>query len=227
MSTDINRPQRVANFAGADLKQIQPHKTIRGCFCPYYVRQVANTGKATKDTSLSTLQRSTLQWMAWRESEDTGGGQRREGTEAAARLESSLNGGMLGHLSSEEASACVLALIQQEAANAPGGKNDRWASHNVTQFVESLWMRLLQNAWRCRWSCYACEVDRKLKCLVRQREVKDGHGRWRLYVPSLASFSNSYVCDLLGGVARFQVVVDVTPCFVFQLLRCSGDDDDT
>lgn len=90
-------------------------------------RQVANRAKPPKDPDLSILQRSTLQWMAWRESGDAGEGQREEGTEAASRLESRLSGGMLGHLSFEEGSACVLALIQQEAANAPGGKRDRWA----------------------------------------------------------------------------------------------------
>lgn len=90
-------------------------------------RQVANRAKAPKDPELSILQQSTLQWMAWRESGDAGEGPRGDGTEAAARLESSLSGGMLGHLSSEEGSACVLALIQQEAASAPGGKRDRWA----------------------------------------------------------------------------------------------------
>lgn len=88
---------------------------------------MANRAKAPKDPGLSILQRSALQWMAWRETGDAGEGQRGEGTETAARLESSLSGGMLGHLSSEEASACVVALIQQEAANAPGGKGDRWA----------------------------------------------------------------------------------------------------
>ncbi|CAM9914668.1 unnamed protein product, partial [Laminaria digitata] len=97
-------------------------ENLAGFYAPL---PVANRALAQKEPDLSTLQRSTLQWMAWRESGDAGGGQGGEGMEAAARLERKLSGGMLGHLSSEEASACVLALVQEEAANIPPGNDDR------------------------------------------------------------------------------------------------------
>ena len=122
---------------------------------------MANRAKAPRDASLSTIQQSTLEWMAWRESANSGGGQREEGTGAAGSLESALNGGMLGHLSSEEASACVVALIQQEAANTPAGKSNRWAFtqrgtvYIIARTTDSLhypcialWMYLSQNVWR-------------------------------------------------------------------------------
>lgn len=121
---------------------------------------MANRALAQKEPGLSTLQRSTLQWMAWRESGDAGGGQGGEGMEAAARLERKLSGGMLGHLSSEEASACVLALVQEEAANIPPGNGDRWA------FTQRYTIQTLSGdapivkRVECRPCCYVCEVAR-------------------------------------------------------------------
>lgn len=86
--------------------------------------QVANTSRAPTGASLSTVQSSTLQWMAWRENGGADEGERR-GRSGATKLEETVRGGVLGHLSSEEASTCVLALIQQETLNAAEGRVDR------------------------------------------------------------------------------------------------------
>ncbi|CAM9397937.1 unnamed protein product [Ectocarpus sp. 4 AP-2014] len=82
------------------------------------LQQVANlANKAWEGLTLSTLQESTLQWMLWRERGEKGG-------RSAAAAEASVSddddnddaidikGGLLGHLSSEEASACLHALVR-------------------------------------------------------------------------------------------------------------------
>ncbi|CAM9419889.1 unnamed protein product, partial [Hapterophycus canaliculatus] len=99
--------------------------------------QVATTAtiQAEGGSSLTTLQRSTLRWMVWRErGEDDEG--RVEGpgrgsaslaaatasfsSEASSNSEggadTDVKGGVLGHLSSEEASTCVYALVKGGAA---------------------------------------------------------------------------------------------------------------
>lgn len=53
--------------------------------------------------------------MVWREIEGRGGGEPREGSARGSELKNMVRGGVLGHLTSEEASACVLALIREEA----------------------------------------------------------------------------------------------------------------
>lgn len=103
--------------------------------------QVANiVKKGPKGLSLSTLQRSTLQWMIWRESSNEAEGARGEGRSdrpaAAAAASSDSNnaagvnvkGGVLGHLRPEEASMCVHALVHGGVASdggAAGGRADR------------------------------------------------------------------------------------------------------
>lgn len=91
--------------------------------------QVVNKAKAPDDASLSALQRSTLQWMAWRENgcAEEGEGEQGGGAAATAAATSinTLRGGILGHLSSEEASACVLSLVRDQSLSPPGGKADR------------------------------------------------------------------------------------------------------
>lgn len=89
-------------------------------------KQVANITGTSKDNSLTTVQWSTLQWMAWRESGEAGGSEREEGSPEVSRLANVVRGGMLGHLSSPDASTCVLALIQKETANAAEGRVERW-----------------------------------------------------------------------------------------------------
>lgn len=98
--------------------------------------------KERQDSSLSTLQRSTLQWMLWREGSEDGQGAGREGegrsAAAAAAVSFSsddssetlgvdIKGGVLGHLSSEEAWGCVHALLLEKSAcdGAAGEKADR------------------------------------------------------------------------------------------------------
>lgn len=103
--------------------------------------QVANIAKKEpKGLSLSNLQRSTLQWMFWREGSEEAEGARgaeRSGRSAAAATASSdsdnvagvnVKGGVLGHLRPEEASMCVHALVHGGVASdlgAAGGKSDR------------------------------------------------------------------------------------------------------
>lgn len=105
--------------------------------------QVANiVKKEPRDSSLSTLERSTLQWMLWREGSEEGVGEGGGGvgasgrsTAAAAASPSSDNaagvnvkGGVLGHLRPEEASTCVHALVHGGVASddgAAGGRADR------------------------------------------------------------------------------------------------------
>lgn len=105
------------------------------------LEQVSNIGqKEPQGLNLSTLQRSTLQWMLWREgSEDEEEGGRSVAAAAATAAtvsfssddtaEVDMKGGVLGHLSSEEASRCVYALLHENAAlggdGAAGGKADR------------------------------------------------------------------------------------------------------
>lgn len=80
--------------------------------------------KEPQDLDLSTLQRSTLQWMLWREGSDEGGEGGASVAAAAsfssddtAVAEVNVKGGVLGHLSSEEASECVHALLHGNAAS--------------------------------------------------------------------------------------------------------------
>ncbi|CAM9360906.1 unnamed protein product [Ectocarpus sp. 6 AP-2014] len=80
------------------------------------LQQVANlANKVREGSTLSTLQ-STLQWMLWRERGEKGG-------RSAAAAEASVSdddgddaidikGGLLGHLPSEAASACLHALVR-------------------------------------------------------------------------------------------------------------------
>ncbi len=89
--------------------------------------------------SLSTLQRSTLQWMLWREGGEEGGQGGRTGrtaaatsfsdddTAAAAAAAVDVKGGVLGHLSAEDASTCVHALVHGQTASedSTGKKADR------------------------------------------------------------------------------------------------------
>lgn len=96
---------------------------------------MANIAKKEPQAShLSTLERSTLQWMLWREgSEEGGGGGTGRSVAVAASFSSddtvqvNVKGGVLGHLSSEEASKCVHALLHGKAAldGAAGEKDDR------------------------------------------------------------------------------------------------------
>ncbi|CAM9968784.1 unnamed protein product [Ectocarpus sp. 12 AP-2014] len=81
------------------------------------LQQVANlANKAREGLTLSTLQESTLQWMLWRERGEKGG---RSAAAAEASVSddddddaTDIKGGLLGHLSSEEASACLHALVR-------------------------------------------------------------------------------------------------------------------
>ncbi|CAM9573746.1 unnamed protein product [Ectocarpus sp. 12 AP-2014] len=81
------------------------------------LQQVANlANKAREGLTLSTLQESTLQWMLWRERGEKGG---RSATAAGASVSDDddddaidIKGGLLGHLPSEEASACLHALVR-------------------------------------------------------------------------------------------------------------------
>lgn len=104
------------------------------CFSP---TQVANTAATTAHEawSLSTLQRSTLQWMLWRERSDEekegrGGAPGGGSASLAAAIDSFVSdnssnsgagtrvrGGVLGHLSAEEASSCVHALVKGGVAS--------------------------------------------------------------------------------------------------------------
>ncbi|CAM9473398.1 unnamed protein product, partial [Scytosiphon promiscuus] len=108
---------------------------LGGYYPPLQVASTATT-TAPEGVSLSTLQRSTLQWMAWRErseeqEEERGGGALGEGSENLAAATASFSsgdssnagadtdvkGGVLGHLSSEEASVCVHALLKGGVAS--------------------------------------------------------------------------------------------------------------
>ncbi|CAM9709888.1 unnamed protein product, partial [Ectocarpus fasciculatus] len=98
------------------------------------LQQVANlASKAREGSTLSTLQRSTLQWMLWREQGEEG-----ERSAAAAEVSASddddddddaidIKGGLLGHLSSEEASACLHALVRAGVCSIDGDGSGRKA----------------------------------------------------------------------------------------------------
>lgn len=99
---------------------------------------IARKEPQDEESSLSTLQRSTLKWMLWRESSEEGQGEGREGGRSVAAAVSfssddtetlgvHLKGGVLGHLSSEEAWKCVRALLHEKSVlvGGVGEKADR------------------------------------------------------------------------------------------------------
>lgn len=100
------------------------------CAAPKQVANLAN--KAREGLTLSTLQSSTLQWMLWRERGEKGG---RSATAAEASVSDDhdgdeaidIKGGLLGHLSSKEASACLHALVQADVTLSNGDGRGRKA----------------------------------------------------------------------------------------------------
>ncbi|CAB1113184.1 unnamed protein product [Ectocarpus sp. CCAP 1310/34] len=109
---------------GSSLAEGTPRRRgagARDCYLGgfYPPLQVANlASKAREGLTLSTLQESTLQWMLWRERGEKGG---RSAVAAGASVSDDddddddaidIKGGLLGHLSSEEASACLHALVR-------------------------------------------------------------------------------------------------------------------
>lgn len=97
------------------MRVVRGDKTILlRCAAPKQVANLAN--KAREGLTLSTLQESTLQWMLWRERGEKGG---RSAAAAGASVSDDdhddaidIKGGLLGHLSSEDASACLHALVR-------------------------------------------------------------------------------------------------------------------
>eukprot|EP00752_Nemacystus_decipiens_P001361 g1350.t1 len=109
---------------------------LGGFYPPLQVAHVAK--KDPQNSGLSALQRSTLQWMLWREGREEGKGEGRDGgtsvaaavsfcSDDAETLDVNVKGGVLGHLSSEEAWRCVHSLLHGQSAldDAAGENSDR------------------------------------------------------------------------------------------------------
>lgn len=110
----------------------------------------------TEDPILSAVQRSTLEWMLWRETGSSGGGRIEASAGLSRTSESStvtehglqsgalgdvvVTGGMLGHLPCEEANECLMALIQGETVGTPSerlGRCVRLALHGGTYVLHT------------------------------------------------------------------------------------------
>lgn len=91
--------------------------------------------KSCKDETLSTEQCTTLLWMCWCENRASAGDDEDGLSETDSRLRDTpavvfnknnvWNGGILGHLSSEDAMECFVALIQRDMNGGPGDRLGR------------------------------------------------------------------------------------------------------